>query len=295
MITAQNPRVSYVAGGGIGDTAFTYSFKIFQSTDLLVYDDDVLQTLNVHYTVAMNPDGIGGTVTFVTAPVAASVIDIVRSIPLTQSMDLREGDRLPAETLESTLDRQTMSLQDMDSKLSLLLAGGGITPIDANTILAMLGYIDVRRYSSINAAISTLGATVCTLYVPTAQTLTANLTIPSTMSVVIPKGGSIVKASTYTLTINGPFSAGLYQVFSGFAAGNVTFGTGAVKECYAEWWVENTIPGTTDMTTAAQCAENSHGKLKLLNTIYNITAFTEDTNAKQYPTGSEFVDMIRSR
>jgi len=266
LVTAENPRISYVAGGGAGDVNFSYSYKIFQSTDLLVYDDNILKTLNVHYTVSMNAGGVGGTVTFITAPVAASIIDIVRSIPLTQNMDLVEGARLPSETLESTLDKQTMTLQDMDSKLSLLLAGGGITPIDVNTILAMMGYIDVRRYASINSAITLLGSTICTLYVPNAQTLTTNLVIPSTMSVVIPKGGSIVKASTYNITINGPLEAGLYQIFSGFDAGDVT---GTFKEVYPEWWG---IDGTTDQTEIQMAVNSlSVGKVVLSNKTYNTT------------------------
>jgi hypothetical protein len=71
----------------------------------------------------------------------------------------------------------------------------------------------------------------------------------------------ITKASTYTLTINGPFEAGLYQVFSGFAAGDVT---GTFKEVYPEWWGNNTVPGTTDMgdeITAAIAAVPAGGTL----------------------------------
>ena len=203
MITAENPRASYVAGGGVGDVNFAYSYKIFQSTDLLVYDDDILQTLNVHYTVSMNPDGIGGTVTFITAPVAASVIDIVRSIPLTQNMDLVEGARMPAETLEATFDKQTMTLQDMSSKLDALLAGGGILPIDPTVVWSMLdhgGYtakpddlitkspwVDVRAYgakvdnitddtTAIQLAIDSLGTAPGAIFLPgickTTDTLT---------------------------------------------------------------------------------------------------------------------------
>jgi len=49
-------------------------------------------------------------------------------------------------------------------------------------------------------------------------------------------GGIITKASTYTLAINGSFEAGPYQVFSGFASGDVTFGKGAVEYVTPEWW-----------------------------------------------------------
>lgn len=137
MVSAENPRASAVGNGVI--TQFFYDYKIFQSSDLLVYVDNLLQILNTHYTVSMNSGGIGGKITFGGSyiPALTKVVDIVRSIPLTQSMDLMEGQRLPAETLEATFDKQTMTLQDINSKLSLLLAGGGILPIDPNIIYSM--------------------------------------------------------------------------------------------------------------------------------------------------------------
>jgi hypothetical protein len=135
---------------------------------------------------------------------------------------------------------------------------GTITPTD---IKAQGPWVDVRNYASINAAVAAIGATETTLLIPNAQTLITSLTIPSTLTLKILKGGSIVKASTYTLTINGPFEAGLYQVFSGFSAGDVTFGTGYIKEVYPQWWLTNTTPGTTDMGVAfASAAAAVKGK-----------------------------------
>ncbi len=40
----------------------------------------------------------------------------------------------------------------------------------------------------------------------------------------------------YTLAFNGPSEIGLYQVFIGFSAGDVTFGAGAVESISATWW-----------------------------------------------------------
>jgi len=83
--------------------------------------------------------------------------------------------------------------------------------------------VNAKEYASINAAVTSIGATLTTLLVSNAQPLTASLTIPSTLTLKIRKGGSIVKVSTYTLTINGPFEAGSYQVFSGFTYGDDLF------------------------------------------------------------------------
>lgn len=123
-------------------------------------------------------------------------------------------------------------------------------------------YVDPRYYTSINGAVSAISTTQTTLVVSTPQTLTASLTIPSTLTLKILKGGSIVKASTYTLTINGPFEAGLHQAFSGLSSAtggggsmaDVTFGPQSVKEVFPEWWKENTSPGITDMLPAIHSA-----------------------------------------
>lgn len=55
---------------------------------------------------------------------------------------------------------------------------------------------------------------------------------PSDRKLVFEKGGSI--ANTTEFTINGPFEAGLHQVFAG--TGTIAFGRGTIKEAYPEWW-----------------------------------------------------------
>ncbi len=140
---------------------------------------------------------------------------------------------------------------------------GTITPTD---IKAYGPWVDVRNYASINAAVTAIGSDSTILLVPDAQTLTASLTVPSNIHLVILKGGSIVKASTYTLTISGPFEAGLYQVFSGFSAGNVTFGSGSIKEAYAEWWGAKGDGSTNDYTAFACATLSGAGIIKVINT-----------------------------
>lgn len=106
-----------------------------------------------------------------------------------------------------------------------------------------------HRMSSINQAVTTISTDQRKLIVSNAQTLTANLTIPATLSLEIVEGGYIAKASTYTLTINGEFK-GCDGCFSGFDTLDVKFGPGAVTEVQPEWWQKNTSPGRTDMTSA---------------------------------------------
>lgn len=125
-------------------------------------------------------------------------------------------------------------------------------------------WVDVRAYNSINEAVTAIGSTQTTLLIPNAQTLTANLTIPSTLTLVISKGGSIVKASTFTLTINGPVIAQDYQIFSGFSAGNIG---DCLQYAYPDWFGT----GTTAWQSAIQSLQ-SGGTLKLAGKTYTITA-----------------------
>jgi hypothetical protein len=111
--------------------------------------------------------------------------------------------------------------------------------------------IDSRDYATIELADAAAYAAGKQLLIAQNHTLTANTVIASAIKII--KGGSFTKASTYTLTINGPFDAGLYQVFSGFTTG-VTFSGGLVKELLPEWWGANAVPGTTDMTVPLQAA-----------------------------------------
>lgn len=139
----------------------------------------------------------------------------------------------------------------------------------------------VDAYGGLAAAVAIWNAdgSDVTLEVRTSQTsLSANLTVNSNISLISFKQGLISIDTGKTLTINGPFEAGLYQVFTG--AGTVSFGSGAVKEVYAEWWGA-VADDSTDNTTALQAALNSHGttatygaKLKLLEGTYQTGKLT---------------------
>lgn len=132
------------------------------------------------------------------------------------------------------------------AKWQQIFAGSGTVTFASGT----RGEIPSEWYSTFNKAITDLGALSCTLAVSTAQTLTANTTVPATLTLKVIKPGNLTKASTYTLTLNGPVIAGPYAIFSGFSTGNVTFGTsGSIVEVLPEWW--GALPdNSTDCTTA---------------------------------------------
>jgi len=85
------------------------------------------------------------------------------------------------------------------------------------------------------------------------------LTLPAGVDLTLV--GSVDAASnvfdidtTASLTINGPFSAGLYQVFSG--DGSVAFGKGVMKKVYPQWWGA-LGDNSHDDSSAIQAAINS--------------------------------------
>jgi len=61
-----------------------------------------------------------------------------------------------------------------------------------------------------------------------------SFTIPSNVAIRMNNGAILQIATGKTLTINGPFEAGLYQVFDCVGTSKVMFGN--IKEAYTEWW-----------------------------------------------------------
>lgn len=84
---------------------------------------------------------------------------------------------------------------------------------------------NVNLYGGLTAAVGSIGATETTLLITDSQTIVDDLSIPTTMQLVVTRGGDISVVAGKVLTINGTISAGAYQIFSG--TGIVTFsGTG---------------------------------------------------------------------
>ena len=118
-----------------------------------------------------------------------------------------------------------------------------------NVWLSPANIPSITRYDHISdydadfdEAIADIATTETTLIVDEACTMSANTIVPSTLSLRVLKGCPIDRGG-YKLTINGPFEAGLYQVFSG--NGDVVFGSGSIDKAYSEWWG---IDGVSDQT-----------------------------------------------
>ena len=113
------------------------------------------------------------------------------------------------------------------------------TKITTPDIITKSPWVDVRSYASLSAAITAIGATQTTLLIPNSHVLTANTTIPSTLTLKFLNGGMITLGA-FSLTINGKVEAGLYKIFSCNAwtvwnANKVNF-TDPIQVVYPQWF-----------------------------------------------------------
>jgi hypothetical protein len=120
-VSSSSARNDYV---GDGSTAtYSYTFRIFVNTDLLVTKRDTLNTettllLNTDYTVTGAGDANGGTIVLTAGNLATDfVLSIRRARPITQETDIRnQGDFFP-EVHEDSFDHSIMVDQAQQDEL----------------------------------------------------------------------------------------------------------------------------------------------------------------------------------
>lgn len=135
--------------------------------------------------------------------------------------------------------------------------------IDRNILIITGGYnpSDTSYVTDLATAISEIGSENKTILIDGPITISTAITVPSNILLKASNRESVItKSGSATLTINGPFDAGLHQVFSGFNPGDVTFGTGYVKEVFPHWWGAT---HNTDSTTAILSSVASHSVINI--------------------------------
>ena len=122
-VSSTTSKASYSGNGTT--TAFTVPFYFLEAADVQVIlrsgTTETVQTLTTNYTVAGAGVTSGGTVTMLVAPAVGTTLTILRNIEATQETDLVPNDRLPAETLETALDKATMLIQQLDEEIGRAL------------------------------------------------------------------------------------------------------------------------------------------------------------------------------
>lgn len=102
-----------VHGDGV-TSSMTFSFRVLSAADLVLYfitnstGASVEKTVDVDYTVSLEDDGEGGTVTFITIPTALQDALLVNVLELTQTADLPTEGNFNEETVEIALDRSRL-------------------------------------------------------------------------------------------------------------------------------------------------------------------------------------------
>jgi len=94
----------------------------------------------------------------------------------------------------------------------------------------------VESYSSFAAAITDIGSSVVTLAISTSQTVSANVTIPETLTLMFIGPGQLSVNESVTITMNGHIISPLKTIFTGASTSPVKFGQGSISECHPQWF-----------------------------------------------------------
>ncbi len=106
-------RVQFTGNTGTGPYAFT--FNVLQSSDIVVYKNNVLLTLTTDYTVSISADGTG-SVTTVAALVSTDVLTIIGGRELSRTTDFVTAGDLLASSLNEQLDSNVIMSQQLDER-----------------------------------------------------------------------------------------------------------------------------------------------------------------------------------
>lgn len=120
-VSTTTSKVSYT-GNGV-TTVFSVPFVFFETNNLRVTERVIatgVETVlveNTAYTVS-GGDGAVGSVTALAAPASTKRWTIQRVLPRTQGLDLTPNDPFPADSVEQTLDRAVMLIQELEETLN---------------------------------------------------------------------------------------------------------------------------------------------------------------------------------
>jgi hypothetical protein len=183
-LSSSTSSISY-AGNNSTVTAYVVPFYFIDATDLTVYVTDVagvtITLSSGTYTVTGAGSQSGGTITTAAAVPTTSSVVIARNVPATQLTSYTTGDRLPAATIEKSLDKLTMLAQQGQRSIN--------TRSD-EAALSIKDYIDTEVSN-----LSIYGAT-------TPMTRWAYTANGSTVAYAV-TGSNVSQATSYLVTLDG--------------------------------------------------------------------------------------------
>jgi len=149
--------------------------------------------------------------------------------------------------IDQTVDKFTVLSGNTGSSLVGYNEGdtGAITRTVQEKLQESISAADFNNFSNAVAA-----AVNKSLLVETAVTISSNTTVPSSVQLIVKNGALFTINTGITLTINGPFTAGIYQIFNCVGTGKVIFNRTFVSTGYPEWWGAITGNSSFDCSTA---------------------------------------------
>ena len=112
-------RVQFTGNTGTGPYAFT--FNVLQSSDIVVYKNNVLLTETTDYTVSIAANGTGN-ITMVVALVLTDILTIIGGRELSRTTDFVTAGDLLASSLNEQLDSNVIMSQQLDERFGRTLA-----------------------------------------------------------------------------------------------------------------------------------------------------------------------------
>ncbi len=118
---------NYYSGNGV-TTVFSYSFTCLLASWIVVAVNGVVIS-NANYTVALNSNNVGGTVTFNVAPGIFDQIAITLNVPDLQLTSFPVEGALPQFTLENAFDTITLITQQLTNALTRTIMQSVFAPL----------------------------------------------------------------------------------------------------------------------------------------------------------------------
>lgn len=115
-------RASFAGSGTTGP--FSFSFPFTDDTEIAAFkvtDNVITDLLSSEYTLTGEGTSTGGTLTTTSVVPSGTTLVIMRVLPLTQTTDLENNGAFYAETHESTFDRLTMQIQQLQEQINRCL------------------------------------------------------------------------------------------------------------------------------------------------------------------------------
>jgi hypothetical protein len=142
MTISSSVRTAGPFAGTGANTIFPFTFKVFQTSDLLVARTDASLTqtvlaLSVDYTVTLNPDqnvAPGGTVFLLSALPVGYTLNVTSNVPLIQPLSLTNLGGFFPRNIEDELDRLTILQQQLNFSAGQVLRVPefiGVPPVPA--------------------------------------------------------------------------------------------------------------------------------------------------------------------